>query len=566
MVICQAGYKLLRYRALSQNSRTLLDWILFILNHDTVYIDILDKLEKDKVNLGAWQIKYITSAGSRQHLCALGKSFGYLDPKVEEKGHVLTTLKDYMINNIKILTPIGYINAINFIDRLPFDPNDQDEIENNLWNKLGSRKQEEVLQKFVDALNQLTWFPHSSINSNPRSLDDWEQLLIHIQHVEPFSNPIETFSNFIHIHNYKKDICLLLSSLKPIPRSLLVEMFGIIPYSINNSYKIVEFLNRGIEEPEFWIAMLFMNANNPSMKIDWITDDFIQWVLEKKWQSAGKHVFRRIFGINYRNMRDDLRIKMQTSVNRFISRNLSKKKGDEKGLEILKSFDWPIDNEALAGWWKWTDEQSVKVSIEQWVVDEIANNFISRVKELKGDIGRLMNNHSAIDKYLPTNIYMEQSQRAYSCMIWFILHSSSAILHEWEKELKRNVFIIRSLYYGSQSSIDLAKRLSELFIFLLVSIIHLRDDKLIIEKSNQIQNMFKLLGESILYSYVRLTERRELIWNKEAFEPNLYIDRELYLINKCLIDMKAIPVYRNVAKVLFKNWKGYSTTRWPWMR
>lgn len=139
-------------------------------------------------------------------------------------------------------------------------------------------------------------------------------------------------------------------------------------------------------------------------------------------------------------------------------------------------------------------------------------------------------------------------------------------MHEWEKELKRNVFIIRSLYYGSQSSIDLAKRLSELFIFLLVSIIHLRDDKLIIEKSNQIQNMFKLLGESILYSYVRLTERRELIWNKEAFEPNLYIDRELYLINKCLIDMKAIPVYRNVAKVLFKNWKGYSTTRWPWMR
>lgn len=543
------------------------NWFARIVQSEKCYVDILYELKASRIALDDWLISGIDEK-TKHEMLPIGRRLGWLKFPKDKRNQIILELKEFIKTKLiqKIFTYDGIINIINLISRIDLTHNEQYELMEIVLLNIDEKEYDEISFVLINCLNNQNWCPDYELHSHPKGVEEWEYLFREVQYLDSFNDPTEVLWDLANIMREESNILKIFSTLEPIPKARLLSFYGLRFAKYIKSQDLLTLLKNDEIEVDFFVALIFNIGQGSNISTTWLSNDIIEWILENKWDIAGRILVRRIFGVYHKTLNDELKVKMQDVINITLKKWFTETKLLPRLISIVKTMKWPTDFEALVSWLDFCRQREKPVDLNDKIIDELVIKWTKIIKEISENIPNFVSDRAKDNEYWVSNAFEQKSRLALTYTFWFLLNSSQKVWEEWQKVFKNILYKIKLLYYGSYNANFIAKKFTEHFLNFILSLANITNNVLINQKSDRIQDIMGLMKDVILYPFIRLAEREELTWNPDAYKPDPYHNQELYLINEYLKMIQNDEARRSICDEFFKSWQQFSTTVWPWMR
>lgn len=544
------------------------EWIRKIAGTDEFFPDILYKLNDENI-VKEWLsgIEGVKEKTSR--ILPFDKPLGWIKLPKNQKQEILAELQSLIteIIALKNYKFEGIINLMNLVNRIDLSDDEHFELLKNMANQLDEDTPDTIIKILIENLNKKLKFPDYNFTVLPKTVSAWENLFRQINYLDLFAcSPIDILYELIVINKKKLSDIEIMSLASPFLRAILFEFYGLGFDEKTNSDEVLNFLRNGKIEPEFIVAVIFDKGKETEPSISWISDDIISWLLENRWYTAGRTVLQRTFGVYYGRLNDTLRDRFIKIVSNNLTNWFLTNKFKIKAKEIIKSMEWPDDFEAFAGWLNHMKKTGVQLKFKLWMITDFSEKYVEIINNFIKNIPEIVLEKRSNAEFWPLDIFHTQSQLAASYALYFLLSADLIMWNKWYSKLSDLVYQIRPLYYGSYSSIYIAKVFTEQLLIFTFSYVNI-DDVTVKKKTEKIKQMLSLISNSLLYTFVRAAEREDIIWNPDGFKSEPYMPtKEMYLLNVYLIDILKNKIKTGISQDIINQWREFSSTDWPWMR
>jgi len=525
------------------------DFLNFLLKQNTIYKFIVLQLYEDIPEIRSW-LK-LPESKHLNNVYAFSKSLGSIELPNEFN---IDFFNSFMISRIEE-NKINYenfiflsINYLIFLSRISND-NDQSLLEEAFINSLNNEDLNYLISIFIKWLNVEYLKDFESFNKNPNTVAEWQTLINQISYVSYFSDPVHiaisiiyyrpyfTYDVLIHsnpilkarIISYKNDLILDKAQIKELSKSKDVTFMCSITIGIQYHP-----LNFNLIDEEIWKEVLDKWDNNYLSSIHNLFGDYV--------------------------LSEEPRLDYMRNLTKIIIEKYFKTCSNEHCRKPLENLQWPKDYVPftyLLGTIQLSNEIE-KVFIKSYstkVSDYFDDILLNKIRFVFDNEYRFKKDF--------TNIFSAQECLTYT--LYSCLKTDKLVWVKLLNSLRKVLMFSKVLFYGSYNSSYSATLITENILILLLSIRYLQEP-LNEHELERLNHIIELLKETVLFSYIKKTERFDLIWDNDSFEEKARFNEKKYLINNLLFYIDKNFELNSAMSILLKFWRENSTTTWPWMK
>lgn len=523
-------------------------WLSSILLSKKVDIFILYELRDENILLPPFEVQITPRNNARYS--PIEKVQGYLITKGisdhEVCKELLTIGKDTI--KFKRYTPSGLANFLILIDRLGSIPDSkQHEMIKAICEMIPLKSYKLMLNALIDEFNGV--YKLNKRKGILQSISYWEDLFFSIQYLDHFDNPIGLLAGVIHYRSADTDILAVLSKLDADPRAALLEYQ--VDLSEIKEVTLLSLLKEKPSECAFWSAVIFEESSN---KPSFLGKKLVAYLIDEKWDEIGKFIFRKVYINTKRDLNTDTRSIFCQHFDSFLSKQLVR---DFNTPTIISKFSWNEDFLALGGWLMEFQEEHKEVSWNKQFPRDLAGSFAQRISAIKTSLPGYISEKENMSSIWFLDTFDIKSQYILSYITWALLLCEEDIWEKVIREFKKLLFELKLLFYGSYTSVRLAKEIANHMLTLLLSYPGFDKD---VSKEKRLWELFQAFEDIIGMQWVYFVEREKIVWGNSKYEPSFGEGEILYILKR----LKDVPKeYTSVIEKFNKMIDRNSTTLWP---
>ena len=478
------------------------------------------------------------------------KPLGYLTLNKKTTTKTITDTVQYLIRKFDNNT-IALSNLFIIISRVTYDRKNEYFLQELYIDKIEKKKIKIIFTQLAESLNK-NYFNKNYRDKEVLDSNDWDRILSSGSSSSHLLQPIEAvvqllkpgIKNELEFSDFKL--------FNPFIRSILIGWYG---YSLKIPKKLMESLIVEGKEISFLAAFIMHDIGYDRKKSPtWLKQSFISTCIEK-WETIGKYMFIRTYGINYRISKNHSKTyKRLEKLIRPIVYDKLKIKNDENS-KWIKTLDFPDCYIALT---YWLIEQKIQYSDSSLTNrDELVDQIISQLSKIAADIPITLTLDNSPDPFKTFQLYNTKYQVTIAHLLVLIIYLSA----ENEKSLTNACYSFKPLFYGGFQAKRQATIFTEIILLILLSGNNFTAEKKHFEK---IRKLLQMVSNSLLIPYIHLTEREEEIWFPDSEMVTTYNPGK-FLINYSIKKVKisaVYPYYKNFLD-LFESIK---ISEWPYER
>jgi hypothetical protein len=441
------------------------------------------------------------------------------------------------------------VNYLLFIDRLNKQEHQQI-LESDLFKNLNDKEILKLIKLFTVWLNK-EFLKNYSIFKYPTNVGEWQTLIIQISYVSFFDDPLNILTTLLYYKpSFTKEVLVLSNELV---KARIVSYKNEL---LLNKSDLIELINFNESNKSFVCSMIVGQNYNP---IDYNLIDLELWQkVLNTWDNNYIGILHNLFGdrtINDKNRMEYLKnLTLEVLDAQFTEKNVK---------DIIKPVNkliWPIDFVPFSNLFSLTKIDTLNEIV---IYDQYVKKFQEYLQNIKKDEIKLI-----LDSQYKFKNDFYNAYNAHYCLAYTFFSCLSCSQETWcsfIKDLEKILYKLKVLYYGSFSSYIVAKSITENMLLLLLSIsnINYKYDN---ENKNRIKKFVEILIKTVLFAYIKKTEKEDIIWDQSSYQSKGKIDHKIFLINEQLKIINEKKEIKNLVSNLFNFWNEQSTTIWPWMR
>ena len=416
---------------------------------------------------------------------------------------------------------------------------DRDELVDVFKKNIEEDKRKEIFNILLNSLNS-EYYMHNQISRElPTDASNWLQLFRKTQGICPVNDPV---INCLRLCRENMDSNLnfeLIENMKPLLRSVVLNK----GFNLIISDEKMEHLFEKKEEIIFLAAYLM--DNEYKKKPNWLSEEFIELMMEKYWKDVGKNIFLEIYGQEHKEEMDGL-------LEKLIHENFTKKisAGGKKDNEWINSFEFPDDYIAL---FSWVNSKEIEI-VNNNIFIIFLNQFIEELQRIEKTIPDQLVNEK--NSFKPYRLYEEKYQISLAYLLLLLINNFDDKI---QTSLKDIFYKFVPLFYGNCHARSLAMGFTEIMILIGLSSCKLKkdfDEKEVVA----LKKYLTIIENTILVPYVHLSERENRIWDCENEADMWKYDAGGYLVSKYLSEIQSQELshyeefYKAISQIKIAEW------------
>lgn len=520
-------------------------WLKQLLLSETAQFYLLHNIDKE-ILAPIFSIEIREYRGDRS---PLEKRQGYLILDEKDKDVITKSIQQVALECIlsNKFTGNGLTNYLLFVDRLGNIPDTMRyDMLVEFCHSIPNTDLIKVVSNLLELFNKEYKFSQST--TQKLSLNEWEDLFLHLDYLSPFDNPFSLLRTVINSSPSDIDLINITETLLPDPRVALFH-YGIDLNSIQE-IPLLKYLKENPDQTTFYATLIIHADTKPGFA----GKELMQFLICDDWNTVGKYYFRKTYAGSRKQFRGELKQLIEQELSSFVLREISE---DLISNNIIAEFEWPTDFVSFGGLIVQAEEQKIEMSFSKSTIENLALAFASICTNTEKNLSEFISNRKNSYHHWPQDPFDLKVQYSYSYIMWSIHIASDDTWKQVLANFKRLCHSLKALLYGSFSANRLGLEISDNLLCILFSFPKFTEDSI---QNTRFEELLDLFINLVGIQWVHFTERNDLIWDYKNHKSG-YPDMRLLYVLKRLQDTPQI--YSALIEPFRSSIKSYSTIDWP---
>lgn len=518
-----------------------------LMAYDKVTLKPFKDITAFDADISPWEVRSLSNEEESQSYADNNSILGHLGYLIPPDEDIIAedNLIEYLNEIIDDLPSVNIANVAILLSRV--DWIGRQDRDNEVLSNSGKKDAAKAVNILLEAYNLLPWPERykTSRRDNYR-VKDWELMFLYFDYLPDFHNPMLPMLNLMEQAGDTPDTVEMPRVMNKVALGFFYETWARY-YRAKPFYRTEQTLIAALEDerlpPSLCTAYILGKATAFIDKLP----KTIHWLMNHAWEDSGRTIMKYTYS-------GKLPEESKIILSKLIDSDMESRYGSnsQDHAETFKSFEWPYDYAALAGWVVDFETGDSK-DFSDGAINEIASQWKVIREDLRVNIKHeILTSQGGRHRWFLDPVELN-SQKAMVMITHALINCGENIWGKILRGLKKDIALARSLLITSTAQFYGLHIFEEWILILLYSILNAEKDS-----ADRIWDLTNNITNSLL-PYILKAESEPDIWDYEGRRPLL--SKNLYLIIELV---KKLPSNQYADK-LKSEWEECASIPWPWM-